>query len=388
MPFDFDSVYDRRESSSIKWAHIPEGAIAMGMADMDFASAPAITAALRERAQYPLYGYTFPPKTLIASLVGWLNERYQAEADPDWIVPLSGIVPALGVSTRLDRGGVVANTPNYPMILHAVKRSGKEDEGATEHPFTAVPLTNKDEQYTIDFNALDSLAPSDATLFFLCNPHNPVGRVYDRSELEALSRLSAARGWTVISDEIHCELIYEKAHIPFWTIGEYAREHSVTFYSPGKTYNLPGIPFAFAVIPNAELRARFNKINYGMSMPGAFSYAAAEAAYSEAGAWRDELIEYLRGNRDWLAKTLFARFPKARYPQVEGTYLQWIDFTAYGLTDPAAFLLEKARVIISDGRMFGVPGYVRLNYGCPRATLERALNQMEEAFAGLLPLDS
>ena len=374
MPFDFETVFQRRGTNSIKWNYVPDDVIAMGLADMDFASAPCITEALRARAENPLFGYTFPPKSLTEAILSWFNNCYSVTPEPDWIVPLSGIVPALAAASRITEGRLLTHTPNYSMILNAARRAGREEAMST------LPLINDAERYSIDYKALGRDTPDSTALYYLCNPHNPVGRVYSRDELERLAAIALAQNWIIVSDEIHCELVYEEKHTPYWSINDGARESSVTFYSPGKTYNLPGVPFAFAVIPNPGLRERFQKANYGMGLSGVFSYAAAESAYRDAGPWRGALIETLRCNRDFLEATLRERFPQARFPRVEGTYLQWIDFTPCGITDPAAFLLEKARVAVGDGKGFGAPGYVRLNFGCPHSVLSEALERIYIAF--------
>ncbi|MDR2087963.1 MAG: aminotransferase class I/II-fold pyridoxal phosphate-dependent enzyme, partial [Clostridiales Family XIII bacterium] len=256
--------------------------------------------------------------------------------------------------------------------LHAARRVGKES--------VHVPLRNEAERYGIDFAALDRAVPQGADTYFLCNPHNPIGKAYTESELAELSGLAADRAWTVVSDEAHCELLYEGRHTPFFSVDGYARENSVCLYTPGKTYNLPGLPFSFAVIPNPALRKRFTEAGYALGHISGFSFLAAQAAYTEGEPWRAALLAYLKANRDRLAAELRRRFPLAAFTHTEATYLQWIDFRPQGAADPASFLKEKAGIIVTDGKHYGAEGYIRLNFGCPARVLDKALDLMQAAF--------
>ena len=214
-------------------------------------------------------------------------------------------------------------------------------------------------------------------------PNNPVGRVFTKEELLRVSDFSRKHNLLVISDEIHCELVYDRKHIPFFTVDDYARDHSITFMAPGKTCNIPGVVLAFAIIPNVEIRKKFQKEGYAMSHPGIFNLEAAIAAYRDCGQWKKELLSYLKDNRNYLERELKRRFPKARFPHTEGTYLQWIDFRAYSDEVNAGFFEKKAGVVLTDGAGFGGPGYVRLNFGCRRDTLKEALDRMEKAIKGI-----
>ena len=370
MAFDFDTPIFRRGTDSIKWDSYPPEYLPMFIADSDFAVPREITAALIARAEHPIYGYSRPGDGLIEAFLVWHERAYGLRPDRDWLVLLPGIVPALAVASGLQDGKSLTVTPNYPMLLNAPERAGRE--------MLTVPLGNDAERYFFDFDALQGALTKDTRLFYLCNPQNPVGRVYTREELEEVSAFAEKNGLTVISDEIHCELVYDHPHTPFFTVSDYAREHSVTLMAPGKTYNIPGVAMAFAIIPNAALKARFQKLGYAMGHPGIFETAAATAAYRDGGPWRDALVSYLRANRDELEHTLARRFPKARFPHPEGTYLQWVDFRAYGLRNSDDFK-TKANIIVNDGRQFGAPGYVRINFACTRSTLTEALDRIEHA---------
>ena len=370
MAFDFDTPILRRGTDSIKWDSFPPEYLPMFVADSDFAVPQEITAALIARAEHPVYGYSRPNDALFEAFLGWHERTYGVRPDRDWLVLLPGIVPALAVASRLTEGKSLTVTPNYPMLLNAPERAGRE--------MLTVPLRNDKERYYFDFDALQDALTEDTKLFYLCNPQNPVGRVYTRKELEEVSAFAEKNGLTVISDEIHCELVYDHAHTPFFSVSDYAREHSITLMAPGKTYNIPGVALAFAIIPNAALKEQFQKLGYAMGHPGIFETAAATAAYRDGGPWRDALVNYLRDNRDLLAHALARCFPKAKIPHTEGTYLQWVDFREYGLQNAGDFR-ERAKIIVNDGTQFGAAGYVRINFACTRATLTEALDRIEHA---------
>lgn len=235
----------------------------------------------------------------------------------------------------------------------------------------------------MDFADLRRRATADTDLFLFCNPHNPVGRVYTRSELEELSDFCKERHLIVVSDEIHCEFAYDRPHLPFIEVNEYSKKYGITLMSPAKTFNLAGIPFAFAIIPNTAIRANFIKAGFGLAHPGILSQRAAAAAYGEAQNWKIAMLDYLRNNRDYLENELKRRFPKAVFPHVEGTYLQWIDFRAYGITQPYEWFLKNASVSLTDGTGFGDGGCVRMNFATSRSVLAEALDRMQQAVQSL-----
>jgi cystathionine beta-lyase len=341
----------------------------MFIADMDFTASPAITERIIGRANHNIYGYTFPERRLFEAFKEWLWEEHHVTVEDEWLELTGGVVPSLAVVSNLITGKSITNTPNYGMLLSAPGKAGNE--------LIRVPLRNTQEKYEIDFEALQEATTPEVGLFYLCNPHNPVGKVYTREELQQLSSYAKKNNLIVVSDEIHSGLVYDREHIPFYSVDEYAREHSITLTSPGKTYNIPGVNLAFAIIPNAELRERFRKANYAFSHPGIFEVQAGIAAYAESGEWHREVVAYLKENRDYLEKELLQRFPKARFPHTEGTYLQWIDFREYGADKDADFFKKYAKIAFSKGDDFGVPGYVRMNFACSRQTLCEALNRIE-----------
>lgn len=366
MAQGFDRHFDRHGTDSIKWDLTREDELPMFIADMDFESAPAVKERIENRLKHPVYGYTRTPDELIESFIYWFKEEYDFNLEKEWVVPISGIVPALAVVSNLGGGSSITVTPNYHMLLDAPEKAGNK--------MIKVPLRNDDEYYTFDFDALSKALLPDTKLFYLCNPQNPVGRIYKQDELEQVSSFAKDNDLIVISDEIHCELVYDRKHIPFVTVNDQAKENSISFYAPGKTYNIPGVSLAFAVIPNEFLRKEFNRISYALGHPGVFNIEAGIAAYSQSKVWRLGLIKYLKENRDYLKTELKRRFPDAVFTHTEATYLQWIKF---GKGIDAEFLRKNAKVWLTDGKDFGGEGYVRLNFGCPRDYITEALDRIE-----------
>jgi cystathionine beta-lyase len=368
MRYNFDEAITRRGFGSTKWDTVAEGVLPMFVADMDFRSAPPIIEAIRAKVDHGVFGYGRDPE-FPGVIKKWFWDEYQAAIEEDWVVLLPAIVPVLAAASRLREGPVLINTPNYQVLLAAPHRAGKET--------VLSPLKNTGEYYEIDFGDLRRRAAEEARLFYLCNPHNPVGRVYKREELEELSAFVREKGLIVISDEAHCGLVYDRPHTPWFTVDEWAAEHSVTLMGPGKTYNIAGLPLGFAIIPNPTLREEFTRTCYALPNPGLLNLAAAKAAYGQCREWRLELVEYLRGNRDYLEQRLRASFPAAKFTHVEGTYLQWIDFRPLGIKDPYRWLQKYPKILPNDGKPFGIEGYVRINFGTTRARLAEALDRIE-----------
>ncbi|WML32843.1 PatB family C-S lyase [Clostridium sp. OS1-26] len=371
MKFDFDYEIKRTETNSIKWDTFSSEYIPLFIADMDFASSPAIIEAVEKRVSHGIFGYSKPSEELYDIILAWFKQEYNFDIKKSWILWLPGIVPALGVASAMIEGDVITTIPNYSMLLSAPKKAGKNRIDSS--------LKIINGRYEIDFDDLENKVTDKTKIFLLCNPHNPVGRVYTKEELLKVVEFCNKHDLILVSDEIHCELILEGRHTPIVTTGDIALERSITFMSPGKTYNIPGIPIAFAIIPNPELRKRFESAGYAIAHPGTLSYEACAAAYGKSGEWKQALIKYLRDNRDYLENELKRRFPKIFYTHVEGTYLIWLDFRPLGIENPYQFFYDNAKVVFSDGGQFGKEGFVRFNFGCRRAVLEKALNRIEEA---------
>ncbi len=374
--FDFDRVIDRCNTASVKWRKCEEdGAIPMGVADMDFPSPPAVLRALQERVAHGVFGYTLPSPALIEIIGERLQSQYGWEIDADWLVWLPGVVSGLNAVSRMagDSGDeVLTAIPVYPPFLTAPGNVGRQ--------CVTTPLLQENDSWTFDFDGLEAAVTQRTRLFMLCNPHNPVGRVYTRQELERAAELCEKHDLILCSDEIHCDLLLDedKRHIPTATLSPATAERTVTFMSTSKTFNLAGIGFAFGIIPNPDLRAAFLKATQGL-VPhvNALGYTAALAAYQEGEPWLGALLAYLRANADLVEESIAAT-PGLSVSHVEATYLAWVDTRGAGIEDPAHFFAE-AGVDLWDGAEFGGPGFVRLNFGCPRSRLEEGLKRIRAA---------
>jgi cystathionine beta-lyase len=374
MEYDFDEPVNRRGTESLKWDTIGDDVIPMFVADMDFKSSPQIIAAIREKLDHGVFGYGHDTE-LPAVIVQWIKEEFSLSIKESWLVILPAIVPVLSAASHLRDGRVMINTPNYHVLLAAPGKAGKGT--------VLSPLKNTNEYYEMDFKDLRQRLESDIRLFYLCNPHNPVGRVYKKEELRELSKFAKENNLIVLSDEVHCGLIFDRPHTPFFSVDDYAMDRSITLMGPGKTFNMAGIPFGFAIIPNDSLRREFEKTCYSLPRPGILNVAAAKAAYGSSREWKDQLVEYLKGNRDFLEKRLKEALPAAKFTHVEGTYLQWIDFRPLGIDDPYQWLQDYPKILSNDGKPLGAEGYVRLNFGTTRARLEGVVDRIER-YAGEL----
>ena len=373
MTTDFDSILDRRATASLKWDRYPDpDVIPMWVADMDFAAPPPILRALRERLEHGVLGYAIPTGELASTVCSHLAREYAWEVDPDWLVWLPGVVPGLNAACRAHaKGGpVVTLTPIYPPFLTAPPNAGV--------PAISVPLAVHQDRYELDFPALREQTPASCGLLLLCNPQNPAGSLHSAGELAELAAFAEERGLIICSDEIHCGLVLEEGvrHAPFAALSNGAAARSIVLMAPSKTYNIPGLSCAFAVIPNPELRKPFEQAMDGIVPDvNALGLLACEVAYRDCAEWHADLIAYLRGNRDLLEQRV-ASLPGLRMLHPEATYLGWIDCRESGISDPADFF-EGSGVGLDDGAIYGSPGFVRLNFACPRAQLAEALDRME-----------
>ena len=374
--FDFDRPVDRRNTASLKWdKYAGRDILPMWVADMDFVSPPAVIDALRERIDHGVMGYTRPPLSLVETVVEVLKQRYGWEIEPEWIVWLPGLVTGLNVACRSvggDGDAVVTATPVYPPFLHAPPLAPRT--------LVSIPLLLDDKGWHWDLAQFEAKLTPRTHLLLLCNPHNPVGRAFHREELLDLMAICERHDVIVCSDEIHGDLILEpgRRHIPTATVSPVSQERCITLMAPSKTFNLPGLGCAFAVIPNEPLRRRFRKTMTGI-VPSVnlLGYTAAEAAFRHGWDWHRELLDYLRQNRD-LVHQAVSRMPPLKTFLPEATYLTWIDARDMEVANPAAFF-EAAGVGLSDGKDFGAEGWLRLNFGCRRALLEEALGRMQQA---------
>lgn len=376
MKYDFDVPVDRRDTASIKWdKYKSSDIIPMWVADMDFMSPPPVIEALQRRIAHGVFGYTVAPEQLIQIVLDRLNERYAWDVDPNWLVWLPGVISGLNLACScVGEAGdeVITTSPIYYPFLQAPENSRRQ--------IVTAPMSFSDGCWRFDFQRLEQSISSRARVFLLCNPFNPLGRVLTRQELSEISRICLQKDLVLCSDEIHSDLILDadKLHIPAATLGREVAEKTITLISPSKTFNLPGLSCAVAVIPDSQLRNRFRKEAQGM-VPhvSLLGYVAAHAAYSECADWHVELLDYLRGNRDYLESEI-KQISGLQMTHVEATYLAWIDTRSTGLDNPSGFF-ETHGVGLSDGSRFGGPGYVRLNFGCSRSLLREAVERIKSA---------
>lgn len=376
MTYDFDTVIPRRGTDSSKWNRNPDpDFLPMPVADMDFQSAPVIIEALQRRAEHGVFGYADPPPSAIEAVREKLFRDYAWDVEPQWLVWLPGLVVGLNIACRMlasPQDAVVTTTPIYPPFLLA--------PGFTGHPRIDVPLPQAPTRYEMPWNPLAAAFAEPAKLFLHCNPHNPAGRVMRRPELEKLAELCLQHDMTVCSDEIHCDLVLDESlpHIPLATISDDIAQKTITLMSPSKAFNLAGLMWSYAVIPNDALRRQFLRAARGIVTElNVFGYAGGEAAYRHAADWHHELLQTLRRNRDLVQETV-AALPGLWMPQIEATYLAWIDCRGRTFPREPSLHFEKNGLGLSHGVAFGAPGFVRLNYGCPLSTLQEGLRRFRE----------
>jgi cystathionine beta-lyase len=378
--FDFDRQIDRRETGSLKWdKYKGRDVIPLWVADMDFASPPAVIEALHQRVEHGIFGYALAPQELVEVILERLQRLYGWRVEAESLVWLPGLVTGLNVVCRAvgtEGGDVLTHVPVYPPFLSAPELSDRRT--------IRVPMAETEGRWFIDFDLLEKMVTPRSRLFLLCNPQNPTGRVFSRSELEQLADFCERRDMVICSDEIHCDLILDpdRRHQPTAGLDPAVAARTITLMAPSKTFNLPGLGCSFAIISDEALRGGFRHVMAGVvPYVNLFGYTAALAAYRDGGEWLAALLDYLRGNRDLVQQAVSA-MPGLAMSTVEATYLAWIDVRGLDLSDPAAFF-EEVGVGLSDGREFGWPGYVRLNFGCPRPLLRRGLERMARAVAGL-----
>lgn len=373
----FDQPRDRRGGDSIKWAKYAGRASASGgdilplwVADMDFAAPPAVIEALQARVAEGVFGYGYSTPDFLEAVVFALQRDYGWAVQADWIVPLAGLVSGLNIAARAigePGDAIVTATPVYPALFTAPLHMQRQ--------CLRVPL-DEHRNWRWDLAALAAAHTPNTRGLFLCHPHNPVGRVWRDDELAALAAHAEQHDLVVVSDEIHCDLILEPglAHRPFALQSAATAARTITLMAPSKTYNIPGLGCAFAVIPDAGLRRRFTRAMAGIAPhPNILGAVATTAAYRDGAAWRRALLDYLRSNRE-LMMTLDG-VHGLRVVKPEATYLAWLDCRPLGLDAPQQ-AFEAAGVGLSDGSEFGLPGFLRLNFGCPRATLEEAIRRI------------
>ena len=382
--FNFDAPIDRLQSphhDSIKWGrYVGRDVLPMWVADMDFAPPPVVIEALKTRVDHGVFGYPHVTDDVRDAVLLHLERDLDWRVDPDWLVWLPGLVTGLNVACRSagePGDAIVTAVPIYPPFMSAPRLS--------ERQLQTVQLVRSGKTWVWDLDALEIASTAQTRMLMLCNPHNPIGRVWRQDELLAIAEMAERHDWIICSDDIHCELLLERGtrYTPIATLSPEIAQRSITLLAPSKTYNIPGLGASFAVIPDTGLRRRFERVMAGI-VPhiNILGYTAMAAAFRHGTPWRDAARAYLRGNRDHLVSAI-SGISGLEVVSPEATYLAWIDASGLGLPagQSAAKFFEAAGLGLSPGEDFlpGATDHVRLNFGCTRATLDEAICRMTAA---------
>lgn len=390
MNYNFDTIIDRSNNFAAKWSEMDKkygtnDLIPMWVADMDFKAAPCIIDALRNRLEQGIYGYTTRPNSYNESIVNWVSRRFGWNIKSEWLVFSPGVIPAISILIQeLTNEGdkIMIQEPVYSPFNSVVKDNKRE--------LVISPLKKlEDGNYVMDYEDIEAKI-KDVKIFILCNPHNPVGRVWTKEELKQLGDICIKHNVKVISDEIHSDIIFKgHKHIPFASICKEFEQNSITCMAPTKTFNIAGLQMSQVILPNENdynaLDSAFARIDIRRN--NAFSLVATEAAYNHGEEWLTDFIDYLEGNMDFAVNYIEQNMPKLKVRKPQGTYLLWVDFSELGLSDDevAKFLVENAKVALNNGPSFGIggQGYQRINLACPRSMVEEALTRIKNAIDSL-----
>ena len=371
MKHDFDTPVNRRNTDSLKW-DVAENELPMWVADMDFKTAPEITEAIIKRAEHGIFGYTIVPDEWADAYINWWDKRHGLKMERDWLIFCTGVVPAISSVVRkltTPAEKVVVQTPCYNIFFNSIYNNGRN--------IYPSPLKYDGLNYSIDFADLEEkLADPQTTLMILCNPQNPVGKIWDRETLAKIGELAAKHHVTVLSDEIHCDL----------TASETCRNISVTCIAPTKTFGIPGLQTAAVVVPDPYLR---HKVNRGLNTdevaePNSFAQIAAIAAFEHGGEWLDEVREYIYENKKRVSQFLRDEIPDIVLTPSDATYLLWLNCSKFtsDAGEFADFIRHETGLYVAKGGQYGDGGktFFRLNIACPRATLEDGLARLKEGY--------
>lgn len=387
--FNFDNVPNRRGTRSVKWDNADklyggENLLPMWIADMDFAVAPAIVENLQEKAAEAVFGYTFLSDNYYDAVIHWMKSRHNFDVKKEEIVYTPGVVPALDFAIQIlcqPGDDVLVEVPVYGPFYSMIKKNGCN--------IIETPLINDNEYYTFDFDDLEAKITDKTKVFMLCSPHNPSGRVWKREELEKLAEICERHNLTVIADEIHNDLILEGEHIVFATINEWTAQHTITCTAPTKTFNLASVLDSNIIIKDEELRNKFKAMVSGAhcSSASCFVEPIVTGAYFEGHTWLDELLVYIKGNRDYVCDFIAKNIPEITVHPMEGTYLAWLNCEKLGMhgDELKAFISTKCGIAMNNGSFFGQKWdtYCRMNLACTRATVVQACDQLLEGIKTL-----
>jgi cystathionine beta-lyase len=377
--YDFDKPIDRRNSDSHKWNHYAPDVLPLWLSDMDFISPAPVIEALQERVSHGIFGYPLhPPEELCGLIIDRMERRYGWKISQENFIFLPGTHDGFKLAYRMigePGDAVLMHTPLYAPLLKATAPADRTLQ-------TTELERNQDGYYEIDFEEFQETITAQTGLFLLCNPHNPVGRVYNQQELEKIAEICLQNDLVICSDDVHCDLVFKDNHYtPIASLDPEIAQQTITLIAPSKTYNVAGLKLSMAIIPNRSIWQKFrgqldNYPSAGLGITGAV------AAYRDGDNWYRQMMVYLKANRDFLVDYVHNYLPGIRIYPPEGTYLAWLDCCEAELgPTPFQFFLEQARVALGDGAKFGAggKGFVRLNFACPRQILEEALERMRTA---------
>lgn len=385
--YDFDKIVDRRGTSCLKYdfgmkRKGRDDLLPLWVADMDFTLPQEILEDFHKRIDNGIFGYTDPDDAYYEAMNTWFSQRHGYTVDPESVTVGCGIVYGLatGVHAFSKEGdAILIQQPVYYPFREVIEDNGRK--------FINNQLHYENGRYTIDFEDFEKkIVENDVKVFILCNPHNPVGRVWSKEELEKLGDICLAHNVIIMDDEIHCDFVYADNHFTsFMTLDNKYRANLVVYTSPSKTFNVAGFQPANVIIPNPELRAKYRHANAGAgySQGNIMGMVAVKSCYTKGAQWVDELVEYIAGNISYVREFVKNNFPKATFVEPEGTYLAWIDFSGYGFTDEELehIMVEEAKLWLDSGKIFGpeTAQFERFNLACPRATVEQAFHQLKQA---------
>lgn len=388
MKYNFDEIIDRKGTGCVKFDKAPKGLIPLWVADMDFRTPDFVMDAIRHRLECPVLGYPFIPKDYFPTIARWVRNLHGWEVDPEWMCYVPGIVKGIGLveCSLFDKGSkVIIQPPIYHPFRIVSEKNGME---VLRAPLRPVEEQGRLVTYEMDFDALERCIDAGGKVLLLSNPQNPAGICWSRSTLQRLAELTSARGVLVVSDEIHAEMAHKGfTHVPYASVSGAAARNSITFMAPSKTFNIAGVVSSYAIIPNPEIRRKFfsfmdaNELDY----PSIFSIEATMAAYRKGAAWRKQMLRYVEENIAFVDAYLRRNIPQIKAMLPQASFLIWLDCRELGMSQKSLmyFLKRKAGLYLNDGSMFGDGGngFVRLNVGCPRSVLARALSQLRESLA-------
>ena len=384
--YNFDLLIDRAGTNCVKYdlrkaVFGNPDVLPMWVADMDFETPDFVREAVIRRAEHPVYGYHFKDEPYFDAIRGWLERRHQWTVEREWMSFVPGVVCGFTIAVMAftqEGDEVIIQSPVYPPFHHAVAEHGRK------LVYNTLKVT--DQGYVMDYDLLEEQAKT-AKMLILCNPHNPVGRCWTREELQRLSEICLRHGVLVLSDEIHCDLVLPGyKHTPYATLGEEAAQHCLVFHAASKTFNLAGLATSTAIVPNLALRKQYVHFVEAMEahLGNIFGKVATQVAMEQGDEWLEQLLAYVQGNVDYVSDFLRCHLPKVKFFKPQATYMMWLDFNGYGLSEEELWrkMTQEAQLGLNRGKDFGQEGsgFFRINLACPRATVEDAMRRLRQCY--------